>query len=59
VIPDDPERTLNMITVNQDMPSLQTVRYFVESVEGMDVFIFKVIGKSEDFVITFMYIYLS
>ena len=47
---DEPETTLNMITANQAMSSLQTVRQFVESVEGVDTSIFESIGKLEDFV---------
>jgi hypothetical protein len=58
VIPNEPEIFLNMIMVNQVM-SLQTVRQLFVSVEGADTSIFKIISKSEDFVITFMYKYLS
>ncbi|XP_050528133.1 tigger transposable element-derived protein 6-like [Daktulosphaira vitifoliae] len=47
---DEPETTLNMITANQAMSSLQTVRQFVESVEGVDTSIFESIDKLEDFV---------
>jgi hypothetical protein len=38
-----------MITANQAMSSLQTVRQFVESVEDVDISIFESIGKLEDF----------
>jgi len=47
---DEPETTLNMITANQAMSSLKTVRQFVESVEGVDTSIFESIHKLEDFV---------
>lgn len=47
---DESERTLNIITANQAMSSLQTVRQFVKSVEGVDTSIFEAIGKLEDFV---------
>jgi len=47
---DEPETTFNMITVNQAMSSLQTVRQLFESVEGVDTSIFESIGKLEDFV---------
>jgi hypothetical protein len=59
MIPDDLERILNVITANQTILSLQTVRKCVESVKGVDTSIFEVIGKLEDFVIKFMNIYLS
>ncbi|KAL4121977.1 hypothetical protein QTP88_014392 [Uroleucon formosanum] len=47
---DEPERTLDMITANQAISSLHTVRQFIESVAGVDTSIFEAIGKLEDFV---------
>lgn len=47
---DEPERTLDMITANQAISSLPTVRQFTESVAGVDTSIFEAIGKLEDFV---------
>jgi len=46
---DEPERTLDMITANQAISSLHTVRQFIESVAGVDISIFEAIGKLEDF----------
>lgn len=46
----EPERTLDMITANQAISSLHTVRQFIESVAGVDISIFEAIGKLEDFV---------
>jgi len=46
----EPERTLDMITANQAISSLQTVRQFFESIAGVDTSIFEAIGKLEDFV---------
>ncbi|KAF0760110.1 tigger transposable element-derived protein 4-like [Aphis craccivora] len=47
---DEPERTLDMITANQAISSLHTVRQFIESVAGVDISLFEAIGKLEDFV---------
>jgi hypothetical protein len=55
MIPNEPERPLNM---NQLISSLQTVRQFVESVEGANTIIFEAIEKLEN-VLTFTFIYLS
>lgn len=44
----EPERTLNMVTGNQAMSSLQTFKHFVGSVESVDTCVFEAIGELKD-----------
>lgn len=47
---DELQRTLNMITMNQAMSLLQNVWWFVESVEGLDTYVFEAKEKLKDFI---------
>lgn len=43
-------KTINIITANQAISSLQTIRQFIESVKGINTSIFEAVGKLENFV---------